>query len=104
MDGSASCKCLIVFEILLDAVYVSRGLPQDSDYSALSFLIPFLSTCLQELVPCVLLSFDDEQILMWRGPDWVSMSQEVPPPSEDSGVDIITSKERGMITTYNTYA
>lgn len=104
MDGSASCKCRIVFEILLDAVYVSRGLPQDSDHSALSFLIPFLSTCLQELVPCVLLSFDDEQILMWRGPDWISMSQEVPPHSEDSDVDIITSKERGMITTYNAYA
>lgn len=27
---------------------------------------------LQELVPCVLLSFDDEQILMWRGRDWKS--------------------------------
>lgn len=26
----------------------------------------------QELVPCVLLSFDDEQILMWRGRDWKS--------------------------------
>ncbi|GAB4839766.1 CRS2-associated factor 2 [Ancistrocladus abbreviatus] len=28
---------------------------------------------LKELVPCVLLSFDDEQILMWRGHDWKSM-------------------------------
>lgn len=27
---------------------------------------------LKELVPCVLLSFDDEQILMWRGKDWKS--------------------------------
>ncbi|CAA7036007.1 unnamed protein product [Microthlaspi erraticum] len=27
---------------------------------------------LKELVPCVLLSFDDEQILMWRGRDWKS--------------------------------
>ncbi|XP_027921845.1 CRS2-associated factor 2, chloroplastic [Vigna unguiculata] len=27
---------------------------------------------LKDLVPCVLLSFDDEQILMWRGKDWKS--------------------------------
>jgi len=27
---------------------------------------------LQDLVPCVLLSFDQEQILMWRGKDWKS--------------------------------
>uniref|UniRef100_A0A1D1XMH9 CRS2-associated factor 2, chloroplastic n=1 Tax=Anthurium amnicola TaxID=1678845 RepID=A0A1D1XMH9_9ARAE len=27
---------------------------------------------LKELVPCVLLSFDQEQILMWRGRDWKS--------------------------------
>ncbi|KAK9935316.1 hypothetical protein M0R45_022423 [Rubus argutus] len=53
-----------------------------------------LGAKLKELVPCVLLSFDDEQILMWRGPDWISMSQEVSPPLEDSDVDNITSKER----------
>ncbi|XP_061990484.1 CRS2-associated factor 2, chloroplastic [Rosa rugosa] len=53
-----------------------------------------LGAKLKELVPCVLLSFDDEQILMWRGPDWVSMSQEVPPHSEYSDVDITTSKAR----------
>ncbi|XP_030499542.2 CRS2-associated factor 2, chloroplastic [Cannabis sativa] len=29
-----------------------------------------LGAKLKELVPCVLLSFDDEQILMWRGSDW----------------------------------
>ena len=33
----------------------------------------FLFATLQELVPCVLLSFDDEQILMWRGSEWKSM-------------------------------
>ncbi|XVF02487.1 hypothetical protein REPUB_Repub04eG0179400 [Reevesia pubescens] len=33
---------------------------------------------LKELVPCVLLSFDDEQILMWRGRDWRSMYGEAP--------------------------
>ncbi|XP_078445225.1 RNA-binding CRS1 / YhbY (CRM) domain-containing protein [Wolffia australiana] len=27
---------------------------------------------LKELVPCVLLSFDDDQILIWRGKDWKS--------------------------------
>ncbi|XP_021293022.1 CRS2-associated factor 2, chloroplastic isoform X2 [Herrania umbratica] len=33
---------------------------------------------LKELVPCVLLSFDDEQILTWRGQDWKSMYPEAP--------------------------
>ncbi|KAK6242107.1 hypothetical protein SCA6_007496 [Theobroma cacao] len=33
---------------------------------------------LKELAPCVLLSFDDEQILMWRGQDWKSMYPEAP--------------------------
>ncbi|KAK8484066.1 hypothetical protein V6N13_017478 [Hibiscus sabdariffa] len=28
---------------------------------------------LKELVPCILLSFDDEQILMWRGREWKPM-------------------------------
>lgn len=28
---------------------------------------------LKELVPCILLSFDNEQILMWRGKDWKSI-------------------------------
>ncbi|KAI4328212.1 hypothetical protein L6164_020584 [Bauhinia variegata] len=40
---------------------------------------------LKEMVPCVLLSFDDEQILMYRGKDWKSMYPESPPalrPSE----------------------
>lgn len=32
----------------------------------------------QELVPCVLLSFDDEQILTWRGHGWKSMYQGAP--------------------------
>ncbi|XP_072955393.1 CRS2-associated factor 2, chloroplastic [Typha angustifolia] len=31
-----------------------------------------LGAKLKELVPCILLSFDDEQILMWRGRDWKS--------------------------------
>ncbi|KAG8383186.1 hypothetical protein BUALT_Bualt05G0158400 [Buddleja alternifolia] len=34
---------------------------------------------LKELVPCVLLSFDDEQILMWRGKDWKSMYEDETP-------------------------
>ncbi|GJR52799.1 CRS2-associated factor 2, chloroplastic [Tanacetum coccineum] len=33
---------------------------------------------LKELVPCVLLSFDDEQILIWRGHGWRSMYQGEP--------------------------
>ncbi|XP_017219909.1 CRS2-associated factor 2, chloroplastic isoform X1 [Daucus carota subsp. sativus] len=42
---------------------------------------------LKELVPCVLLSFDDEQILMWRGHDWKSMykrSPKAPSPVHDT--------------------
>lgn len=35
----------------------------------------------QELVPCVLLSFDEEQILMWRGHEWKSMYRRIPPAS-----------------------
>ncbi|XP_077240489.1 RNA-binding CRS1 / YhbY (CRM) domain-containing protein isoform X2 [Tasmannia lanceolata] len=38
---------------------------------------------LKELVPCVLLSFEQEQILMWRGKDWKSMYVETLPPVSD---------------------
>lgn len=38
-----------------------------------------LGAKLKDLVPCVLLSFDDEQILMWRGKDWKSMYPKPPP-------------------------
>ncbi|XP_047180083.1 CRS2-associated factor 2, chloroplastic [Vigna umbellata] len=34
---------------------------------------------LKDLVPCVLLSFDDEHILMWRGKDWKSRYQQPVP-------------------------
>ncbi|KAF5741079.1 RNA-binding CRS1 / YhbY (CRM) domain-containing protein [Tripterygium wilfordii] len=36
---------------------------------------------LKELVPCVLLSFDEEQILMWRGKGWKSMYPVIPTSS-----------------------
>ncbi|EPS59439.1 hypothetical protein M569_15368, partial [Genlisea aurea] len=42
-----------------------RGL-EPSDYKK-------LGAKLMELVPCVLLSFDNEQILMWRGKEWKSV-------------------------------
>lgn len=48
----------------------------------------------QELVPCVLLSFDNEQILMWRGRDWKAMYQDAPlasVPSECGIADDINS-------------
>ncbi|KAI3452711.1 hypothetical protein Pfo_009375 [Paulownia fortunei] len=38
-----------------------------------------LGAKLKELVPCVLLSFDDEQILMWRGREWKSMYEDEAP-------------------------
>ncbi|XP_050206705.1 CRS2-associated factor 2, chloroplastic [Mercurialis annua] len=50
-----------------------------------------LGAKLKELVPCVLLSFDEEQILMWRGKNWKSLYGEVPSKadikigSDDSG-------------------
>ncbi|KAJ0446348.1 putative RNA-binding, CRM domain, YhbY-like superfamily, CRS2-associated factor, plant [Helianthus annuus] len=37
-----------------------------------------LGAKLKELVPCVLLSFDDEQILIWRGHGWKSMFHGAP--------------------------
>ncbi|KAF7819779.1 CRS2-associated factor 1, chloroplastic-like [Senna tora] len=36
---------------------------------------------LRDLVPCVLLSFENEHILMWRGQNWISA---LPNPKEDS--------------------
>ncbi|KDP26616.1 hypothetical protein JCGZ_17774 [Jatropha curcas] len=52
-----------------------------------------LGAKLKELVPCVLLSFDDEQILMWRGQNWKPMYPEgrsvpevdIASDSDDSG-------------------
>lgn len=58
-----------------------RGL-EPSDYKK-------IGAKLMELVPCVLLSFDDEQILMWRGHDWKSMYPETPTllPSFSAALD-----------------
>ncbi|XP_044489945.1 CRS2-associated factor 2, chloroplastic [Mangifera indica] len=44
---------------------------------------------LKELVPCVLLSFDDEQILMWRGNDWKSMYPEGLSASVPNNLDTV---------------
>lgn len=38
-----------------------------------------LGAKLKELVPCVLLSFDDEQILIWRGKDWEPRYKDISP-------------------------
>ncbi|KAI4383015.1 hypothetical protein MLD38_008899 [Melastoma candidum] len=43
-----------------------------------------LGAKLRDLVPCVLLSFDDEQILMWRGHDWKSIYPNSPTESVTS--------------------
>ncbi|GKV14530.1 hypothetical protein SLEP1_g25393 [Rubroshorea leprosula] len=48
---------------------------------------------LKELVPCVLLSFDEEQILMWRGQDWKSMYGETPSTSLPTKVGILSGLE-----------
>lgn len=55
------------------------------------FSNPFVIIIGQELVPCVLLSFDDEQILIWRGKDWKSRYPESPPVSIPVGLDIADS-------------
>lgn len=47
---------------------------------------------LKELVPCVLLSFDNEQILMWRGKDWKSMYPDATPGPAD-GIAMQNSSE-----------
>ncbi|XP_008221844.1 PREDICTED: CRS2-associated factor 2, chloroplastic [Prunus mume] len=54
-----------------------------------------LGAKLKELVPCVLLSFDGEHILMWRGPNWISMHQAAPSPSDTADFDILSSTGRG---------
>ncbi|KAJ7953591.1 Crs2-associated factor chloroplastic-like [Quillaja saponaria] len=49
-----------------------------------------LGAKLKDLVPCVLLSFDDEQILMWRGENWKSIYPEVSPalPASEVGIAV----------------
>ncbi|PWA71932.1 RNA-binding CRS1 / YhbY (CRM) domain-containing protein [Artemisia annua] len=46
---------------------------------------------LKELVPCVLLSFDDEQILIWRGHGWRSMYHGEPISSSSRDIENDTS-------------
>lgn len=64
-----------------------------------------LGAKLKELVPCVLLSFDDEQILMWRGKDWKPMYGNAPPvvSSTTDGVtdQINTSRRSGTAKGYS---
>ncbi|XWS26800.1 hypothetical protein CRYUN_Cryun26dG0061300 [Craigia yunnanensis] len=43
---------------------------------------------LKELVPCVLISFEDEHILMWRGQNWKS---SFPKPAFNSGIEKINA-------------
>ncbi|KAI9168883.1 hypothetical protein LWI28_003332 [Acer negundo] len=53
-----------------------------------------LGAKLKELVPCVLLSFADEQILVWRGKNWKSMYAEGPaiPQNFDTAGDLDVSE------------
>ncbi|KAK1438198.1 hypothetical protein QVD17_04003 [Tagetes erecta] len=61
-----------------------------------------LGAKLKELVPCVLLSFDDEQILIWRGHGWRSMYHGVcvssSPTSENTANDPSCSEIRSSIS------
>ncbi|KAJ8620427.1 hypothetical protein MRB53_028956 [Persea americana] len=54
---------------------------------------------LKELVPCVLLSFDQEQILMWRGKEWKSMYRNAFPASSTSKRGVKASSEMSDGTT-----
>uniref|UniRef100_A0A5B7BT68 CRM domain-containing protein n=1 Tax=Davidia involucrata TaxID=16924 RepID=A0A5B7BT68_DAVIN len=47
-----------------------------------------LGAKLKELVPCVLLSFDEEQILMWRGQGWKSMYLGAPSASSPAASNV----------------
>ncbi|KAL7610672.1 CRS2-associated factor 2, chloroplastic [Lactuca sativa] len=57
-----------------------------------------LGAKLKELVPCVLLSFDDEQILIWRGRDWKSMYHGAPISENNTEVDFYKSKRVSSIS------
>ncbi|XP_071702187.1 CRS2-associated factor 2, chloroplastic [Rutidosis leptorrhynchoides] len=61
-----------------------------------------LGAKLKELVPCVLLSFDDEQILIWRGHGWKSMYHDNIATdhscSENTTVDFYKSDIRSSIS------
>lgn len=46
---------------------------------------------LKDLVPCVLLSFENEHILMWRGKDWKSIEQSTGGFEDNSGSECSTS-------------
>lgn len=54
--------------------------PKNKRYNLVN-LFAFLQQ--QEMVPCVLLSFDDEQVLMWRGREWKSMYKDETPTIND---------------------
>ncbi|KAM3706337.1 hypothetical protein ACJW31_03G145600 [Castanea mollissima] len=52
-----------------------------------------LGAKLKDLVPCVLLSFDNEQVLMWRGQDWKSMYTNAPLPAIPPKIGIASGLE-----------
>ncbi|TKY58664.1 CRS2-associated factor 2 [Spatholobus suberectus] len=60
-----------------------------------------LGAKLKDLVPCVLLSFDDEQILMWRGKDWKSRYPLPPPAFTPSKAGITGNSENSGETDDN---
>lgn len=69
-------QCL--FLISYDSIHVLYCGINHSGSHAVLLAHLFLLNLRQELVPCVLLSFDNEQILMWRGQGWKSMYQDAP--------------------------
>ncbi|KAJ0976461.1 hypothetical protein J5N97_018426 [Dioscorea zingiberensis] len=61
---------------------------------------------LMELVPCILLSFDKEQILMWRGNDWKSRYKRLSPlepklHQDDHGVSSDTTSPGHVVGACN---
>ncbi|XP_072967482.1 CRS2-associated factor 1, chloroplastic [Typha angustifolia] len=48
---------------------------------------------LKDLVPCVLLSFEYEHILMWRGKEWISSLPPIEDNSAESGNDSLLSDQ-----------
>ncbi|KAJ0751724.1 putative RNA-binding, CRM domain, YhbY-like superfamily, CRS2-associated factor, plant [Helianthus annuus] len=54
---------------------------------------------LKDLVPCVLISFEHEHILMWRGQNWKSMFTEEDKPREAKNPDTESEQNETVVST-----
>lgn len=73
--------CYDMLNVVWWCVYILYYFTYHSGCHAVLVFNLFSSPFGQDLVPCVLLSFEGEQILMWRGQDWKSMYTNAPLPA-----------------------